>query len=692
MNDQNSDGQTTLRSRRDLLRMSVPAVIGGIATPVIAGAQSPLTPLTPLNRFPRMMQDFVVPRVRDNELTGLKRKQELRTKADAEAYVREVRTKIRACFGPLPGKTPLNPRVTATLDRDTYRLEKVIFDSRPGFPVTGNLYIPKNRNAPSPGVISPCGHYDNAKAHEYYQSYAQGLARMGYVVLIYDPIGQGERLQYADAQLRSPVGAGVLEHLYAGNQQMLTGEVFATWRAWDGIRALDYLLTRPEVDPRHVGVTGNSGGGTVTTWLCALDDRWTMAAPDCFVTTFRRNLENEMPQDIEQYVPRVLSMGLDQDDFIAVMAPRPVILISQEKDFFDVRGTEEAYQRLRHLYKLLGAEQNIAMFTGPSYHGYTRENREAMYRWFNRATGVSTVRTEPAITLEKDETLWCTPRGQVADLKPRTVFSFTREQSQAQARRRGAVGGETLKKAVVETLKLPLVSDPPDANILNRVGGRRYPKPEFANYAVITEPGVSALVYRLSDDRLYSRPPRGQHRAILYVSDLSSDVELREEPLLRELIAAEPGAAFFTCDVRGVGESLPDTCGDNHFFLPYGNDYFYAGHSLMLGRPYVGQKTFDILRVLDWLKTYDHTDIHLVAKGRGAIPATFAALLADTVTQVTLKHALASYTAVAESERYDLPLSCIAPGILQSFDLPDCYRELAAKKLRQIDPRGALEK
>src|SRR5262249_9393919 len=133
----------------------------------------------------------------------------------------------------------------------------------------------------------------NGKAGDTYQAFAQGLARQGYVVLIFDPIGQGERLQYVNDNLQPRMGIGVAEHNYAGNQQVLLGEAFAAWRAWDGIRALDYLLTRPEVDQRHIGITGNSGGGTLTTWLCGLEQRWTMAAPGCFVTTLRRNLENE---------------------------------------------------------------------------------------------------------------------------------------------------------------------------------------------------------------------------------------------------------------------------------------------------------------------------------------------------------------------------------------------------------------
>lgn len=680
-------------SRRELLQLASLSALGLASPPsLLAQTTEQAKALSPLNRFPRMMQDYYVAHVREIEAAGIKRKFALKTKADAQAYVRDVKAKIRSCFGPLPPKTPLNAKVTGTIDRDAYTIEKVIFESRPGFFVTSNLYIPKNRQFPLPGVVGTCGHLANAKAGENYQSFAQGLARLGYVVLIFDPIGQGERLQYPNDKLESKIGNGVQEHLHAGNQQILVGENFPAWRAWDGIRALDYLLTRKEVDPKHIGLTGNSGGGTSATWLCGLDDRWTMAAPDCFVTTARRNLENELPQDTEQYPWQMLARGLDQDDFMAAMAPKPVILIAQEKDFFDVRGTEEAYARLKHLYKLLGAPDNIAMFTGPTYHGYTKENREAMYRFFNRATKISEAQTEPALTLEKDETLVCTTRGQVSELNSRTVFSFTVEKSKALAKTRQRLSGAALQQAITEVLHLPPRTGTPDARILNRVARRQYPTREFTAYAIETEPNAQAIVYRLSDVTHYSRPLTGQKRAVLYVSHLSSDEELRSEPLLRELLASEQGASFYTCDVRGIGESLPNTCGENHFFLPYGNDYFYAGHGLMLDRPYVGQKTFDVLRVLDWLKFYGHTEIHLVAKGRGALPATFAAVLADNVTQVTLKQALTSYTDIAEAEDYQCPLSCLVPGILAKFDLPDCYRALEQKKLRHIEPQRAMLK
>jgi len=688
-------------SRRTLLRLTA-GLAGSIALPAvdrrIASAQQPAADaekLAPLNRFSRMVQEWFVAEVRAAEGKIKERLAALKTKADAEAYVRSVQERVRECFGPQPERTPLNARVTGVAERDTYRIEKVIFESRPNFPVTANLYIPTNRKLPLPGVVGSCGHSATGKAIDAYQSFVQGLARQGYVALIFDPIGQGERLQYVNADLKPRRGIGVSEHLHAGNQQTLVGEAFCAWRAWDGIRALDYLLTRKEVDPAHVGVTGNSGGGTMSTWLLGLEQRWTMGAPACFVTTFRRDLENELPQDTEQCPPRAIALGLDHADFLAAMAPKPVIILAKERDYFDVRGSLETFARLKHLYTLLGQPDNIAIQIGPTEHGYSQENREAMYRWFNRVTGISDAKSEPALTIEKDDVLQCTTRGQVAELKARTVFSFTEEKSKSLAKARGEVSGEKLKTAIADVLKLPKSpAEPPDFRILRPGRARSYPRRFATTYAVETEPGIQALVTRLATASHLSRPPQDARPATLYVSHHSADAELRTEPLVKELLAAgEDDAPFYACDLRGIGESRPDTCGSDQFLNPYGSDYFYSSYSLMLGRPYVGQKTYDLLRVLDWLASHGHREVHLAAKGWGAIPAALAAVLSKSVSQVTLKQGLTSYTAIAESEYYNWPLSSFVPGILAKLDLPDCYRELEnARKLRLIDAQGAVAK
>jgi cephalosporin-C deacetylase-like acetyl esterase/pimeloyl-ACP methyl ester carboxylesterase len=678
-----------ITTRRELLRLSTAAALGaGVAQRL--WAQSDAKELLPLNRFTRMVHEFFDEQIRIALEAGLKRKAALQSRADAEGYVQFVRQKIRESFGPFPEKTPLKPRITGVVERDAYRIEKVLFESRPEFLVTANLYVPKERKLPLPGVVGSCGHSANGKAAGAYQSFAQGLARQGYVVLIFDPIGQGERLQYPNEKLESEVGVGVREHLSCGNQQYLVGEFFGAWRAWDGIRALDYLLSRPEVDPKHVGITGNSGGGTLTMWLTGLEPRWTMSAPSCAVTSFRRNFQNELPTDTEQCPPKILALGLDHDDFLAALAPKPVIIMAQEKDYFDARGSEAAYQRLRKLYALLGAEQNIRLHVGPDEHGYSQPNREAMYGFFNEQTKVAEGKREPELTLEKDETLQVTPRGQVSELSAKTVMDFTQARSKEFWTARSPANLSGLRLILPGALKIhsERPAAPPEYRILRVIGGRKLPKPAFTTYAVETEPGIEAIVYRLTNKAQYSRPTTGSPRCVLYVSHHSADTELRNENWLAELIASQPDVPFYACDVRGIGESRPDTCGVNQFLSPYGNDYFYASNAIMLDRPMPGQRTWDVLRVLDWLASLGHREVHLVALGWGTIPATFAAVLSDTVAKITLKNALTSYHLLAEAEHYAWPLSALPPGILQKCDIADCYRVLEDRDMTMIEPWG----
>ncbi|MGB0581529.1 MAG: alpha/beta hydrolase family protein [Limisphaerales bacterium] len=638
--------------------------------------------LPPFNRFPRMVQEYFVKRLRTHDDEHRRRIMGMRTRGHAEEYVRMVQGKIQQSFGPWPKKTPLKPRVTRVVKRDGYRIENIVFESRPNFLVTANLYLPEKIDKPIPGVVGTCGHSHNGKAAEPYQAFAQGLAKLGYACLIYDPIGQGERLQYLKDDLKSKLRPGTAEHINAGNQQLLVGEFFGSWRAWDGIRALDYLLTRPEIDPKHVGVTGNSGGGTMSNWLAGVEPRWTMAAPSCFVTTFRRNLENELPADSEQCPPDVLGLGLDHCDFLAAMAPKPVVILAKEKDYFDARGAEDAYARLKHLYRLLGKEENVRLFIGSTYHGFSQENREAMYQLFDHATGLKEKRTEPEITIEKDETLWCMPKGQVGEQGSRGIFSFTSAISQRFGRQRQGLRGVRLRSELRKLLNMPEAGDTPEYRIFRPTSSRNYTSRYHLNYAVETEPGIQTVVTKLSDERHYSRPRTAGKKAILYVSHRSADVELREEKWLRNLIQGD--TPVFACDVRGIGESQPGTCRPNSFDSPYGCDYFYASHALMLGEPYVGRRTYDVLRVLDWMASFGHTEVHLVAKAWGAIPGAFASVLSDQVKQVTFQGALKSYAAIAESEMYEWPVAVFVPDVLKKLDLPDCYAELKPKNLKLL--------
>jgi dienelactone hydrolase len=681
-------------SRREMLHLAGGLALSGLGLPSALRGQSPAPAappgIDPYQRFPRMVHEYYVTKVRGIERRGLEKKAALSNQAEAEAYIAEVREKIVKAFAPMPTKkTPLNAKVTGVIERDTYTVEKILFESRPKFYVTANLYLPKNRPGDKvPGVVGSCGHSQNGKCAEAYQSFAQGLARLGTACLIFDPIGQGERSQYVDPAGTLLIKGTTTEHNHAGNQMELVGEFLGSWRAWDGIRALDYLLSRPEIDPQHVGITGNSGGGTMSTWLIGLERRWTMGAPACFVTTWRRNLENELPQDNEQCPPRALAYGLDHDDFLAAMAPKPIIILAQSRDYFDARGSEESYGRLRHLYKLLGAEKNIQLHIGPDEHGYSQPNREAMYRFFNSLTGASEAATEPALVIEEDKTLQCTPTGQVVlDPGSRTVFSFTQAKAERlkNAREAAPLSGAPLKEAVRETLKLPQ-RDPaqaPDYRILRSYGPKRgYPKDHWIHYAVATEPGIHSLCTVLFDaPHVASLPaaPEGEGKVVLWIAEQSADAELREDPTLSELASTQkPGTLLVACDVRGVGESLPVTAGNQpHSY--YGSDYFYAAFANMLGKPYLGGKTHDALRVIDLLASRGWTEIHLAAKGKATLIAGLAACLDDRVKLVTLDNRLESWHSLATEEHYQWPLSHLLFGVLKTWDLPEVWKSLESR-------------
>ena len=619
------------------------------------------------------------------EREALRRRAEARRRVSTKAQLMrlraEVRRKLRECFAPFPKRTPLNARVTGTIERRHYTIEKLIYESRPGFPVTANLYIPKGLTRPCPAVLGACGHAENGKAMQPYQTFVANLARQGYVVLIYDPISQGERIQYPRRAGGAWPRGCCQEHNMMGKQMSLLGEFFGTWRVWDGIRGLDCLLGRPEVDRSRVGVTGNSGGGTLTTFLTALDERFTMAAPSCFVTQYLFNLENERPADSEQCPPGLLGAGLGMADFFIAQIPRPTLLLGQARDYFDRRGLEAVHAELRRLYGILGRAGDVQLFIGPREHGYHRENREAMYRFFNKHAGVRSVAREPKRQrFESDRALCAAPAGQVRRMRNvRRVCDFTRENAAALAGRRKKLSEKALRGRMRKRLKLPKRSGPPHYRVIRVVwngAGRRRTR---AAFAVETEPGVQALVHVCAPEKVIYHFPACPH-ATIYVPHLSA----AEEVSKRRAPRADP---LFAVEVRGIGHLAARTCADDDFFAPYGSDYMYAAHALMLGQSYCGRRVHDLLSVLDLFRANRCRGVHLVGRGLGSVWATFAACLHPLVERVTLHNALLSYHELTQMPVYSWPLSSLLFGVLKDFDLPDCHRLLrAGKKLRIVAP------
>jgi len=624
------------------------------------------------NGYGHMMLDYMVDRVRAMRAERRERLAAVRTPDDVHAYQTHVREAIRTAFAPLPPKTPLNARVTGRIERPTHTIEKVFFESRPGCLVTGNLYLPRDLRAPAPCVVAPCGHTDNGKAGALYQAFCQRLAYSGFVVLIYDPFNQGERDQYALLDDRESVRQSTHAHNMMGKQLELLGESFATWRAWDGIRALDYLLSRPEVDPARVGVTGNSGGGTLSTWLWALDERLTMAAPSCFITTFLHNLENELPADAEQYPYGLLGAGLEMADLLIARAPEPVAILGQHYDYFDRRGHQEACEEVRRVYDVLGApEDRVICFRGPHPHGYHVENQRAMLDFFCLHAGVETRWLKEPEALP-DEDLWATPEGNVVAAGATPVYSLIAARANELSEARPTASLEEMQQSLRNLLALPGDWD--------RVPHYRNLRPGrsgddvVGRYAVETEGTVRAILHKVMDhpERAHALEAEGAVR--LYLPHYSAEEDLANDPWVAQL--CEEGE-LYALDVRGLGESAPDE--DRSFWHPYGVDYMMHGYMAMFGESYLGRRVYDVLRTVTLLRHVGAEDLRLYGRGQGALLALYAAILDPTIASATLSGIPTSYQDWATTPLVDWPAASVLRGALAALDIPECIQALGER-------------
>ncbi|MBM3785005.1 MAG: acetylxylan esterase, partial [Acidobacteria bacterium] len=350
----------------------------------------------------------------------------LRSRTSAEERQKVARERILEVFGGLPGyRGPLNPRTTGTLDAGSYRIEKVMFESLPKYWVTGNLYLPK---APGkhPAVLYAIGHWHEGKPAA--QRMAANLAMQGFVVLAFDPMGQGERYQgYWTKAGVSLVSPGVPQHWTAGTAAILINQTLSSYFVWDGIRALDYLFTRPEVDAERIACTGCSGGGTQSTYISALDSRVKVAAPLCYMQSFDV-LFNGPIGDSEQSPPGFIKSGLDQTDYVEIFAPKPWFIGSTQDDFFTPAGAKPLYEEARNFYEMFGSQERVKWVVGPGGHGTPLEIREGVYEWFTRwlKDGKGDWKEKP-VKMFTNEDLRVTPGGQLAEAS-RDLIDILRDQ------------------------------------------------------------------------------------------------------------------------------------------------------------------------------------------------------------------------------------------------------------------------
>ena len=624
---------------------------------------------------------------------------QIQSRSQAQARVEAIRTHLwRLLGGPLE-RGPLNARVTGSIEGSGFRIEKILYESIPGVVVTANLYLPAAGDPPYPAILAPVGHSNNGKAYESYQRLYQTLAHLGYVVLTYDPWGQGERLQYIDPATGRSRMEPTDEHSMAGRPMVLLGDSLAQYFAWDGIRGVDYLISRPEVDATRIGCTGQSGGGTMTMYLAALEPRIAAAVVN------EGNSENvagphyDPPgavDDAEQNVPGSLPLHLDRGDLLAAAAPRPLLICYTTHDRGETYSpvyddaTDEVCQEAASVYRLLGAAEKISLSASHLPHGLGYTNRLRTCQWFNRwLKGHDEPVAETPFKPFPDAMLNATPTGQVATSLPsRSSTQVNRDRLAAliTTRRTQAPEPEKLRSTLASLLALKPAGGAPKSHVLSSTP---VPGAIVEEFFFETEPGVRTPGWFLRPSSV-KRPT-----VILYLADDCGNSLVKEPGSCNRILAA--GYAICAISPRGSGIARPRfPHGGPNYYNPISLvDERYAWAWLVLGSPVAGQRVHDVLRAIDYLSARSDVDaaqLRLLGSGQAAIAGQMAAFLDTRIHSVLLERSLVSFAAVIKSPDYSLDLSWFVPGILRHLDLPDIAAGLAPRPCwirNGVDANGA---
>jgi len=592
-----------------------------------------------------------------------------------EAHNRELRASLLESIGGLPERTPLNARVTGVIERPGFTVEKTLFESRPGFVVTANLYLPDadRFSPPYAGVLVPCGHAVEAKAHHEYQSMGALLALNGMVALVFDPLDQSERMQY-----RNEDGVGLFHgthmHMQEGVAAILLGEGLIRTFIWDGTRALDYLESRPEVDPERLAVTGNSGGATQTTFLFALDHRLKVAAPSCFVHLLNRQVW-DATGDAEQMIYGQLAIGLEHPSFYLMRAPAPVKILASTHDFFQIDAVWEGFRFIKRHYTDLGFSERADILENNLDHNYDRTQREAAIRWISQwLNGVISDIEEPDLDLFSEEELWATPTGQVLDLEgARSVFDLFRAKLDAHRPERDvswAAGNALEKRETVRAcVGVRAVADIPvpvvlEVDRLDRDGYIVFKR------LLETEEGLYLPILDLRPANPSREPP------LVFLGSEGAALAVGKGSELEQL--AQRGRRIVAVDIRGTGETRQmKQGGQGGFFGTEQADFFSA---YILGESYLGMRVEDILRTVRYAIDSDGENsrpVDLVAEGQVGVAALHAAFLEPgLIGHALLKNSLESWESILINERSYHQLVNAVQGALLLYDLPHLEREL----------------
>lgn len=582
-----------------------------------------------------------------------------------------VRRDLHKHFGEFPERTPLNPKITGKLEYDKYTIEKVIFESQPGFYVTANLYVPKGREFPVPGVVFPLGHSDAGKSRDAYHMSGLGLVMKGYVVLVFDPIGQGERSEYINDKNEWLVHVGVDQHWYVGRPAFLANWTLSGLRTWDGIRAVDYLVSRPEVDENKLAAVGCSGGGQMAMLITAVDERIKV----CAASHPGGPMENAY----------LTGRRLSDKEIYSLIPPRPLRIIVGIESLEEPRH-REYLQDMQLFYEgFRVGKQTAEIDVVPGPHSMNRSNRESAYEWLNKWFDKEKEgKAEDELKVEKEEDLWCTESGN-------TLSSL------------GSETGQTLNaKRAREILNTGKDMNELKENIAKRIGLNFHGinvLPDVKTYELLGIQDLTVEKFSYESEEgiiipsLLIKPEKIKPGSPIYffVSENGKPIGY-QSPNLPFLLAKE-GFIVLTVDVRGTGETSP---------TPSFSSNQYTGYTPMLrvhddlaiqsaefGQTTLGMRTRDILRGIDFLKSREdlkNRKITMVGEGLGGLWAVVAAAYDERINNIVTIGTLPSYMPLLENKYYNNVWGYFwVPGALKDFDIPDLVA-LTSKHQLWIDP------
>jgi len=571
-----------------------------------------------------------------------------------------LRRQLERSWGAMPKKhCPLEPKVLGELKRDGYRVEKLVFQTRPGVLMTANAYVPEGERR-RPAVLCVHGHWRGAKQDPVVQSRCLGLVKLGFFVLVVDAFGAGER------------GVGKALGEYHGEMTAATlwptGLALSGLQVYENMRAVDYLQSRPEVDPQAIGITGASGGGNQTMYAGAYDERFGCVVPTCSVGTYEAYLGAACCMC--EVVPAALAYT-EEWGLLAMVAPRGLMIISATKDAFQFSVGEAAKSlaAAKGIFQLYEKPEHARHAIFESGHDYSRPMREAMYGWMSlhlKGEGDGEPIAEPEFRTEDPEELRCYP----GESRPEAFMTIPRFAA-AEARRLVGSGTapdhrehwESDRQMMIEGLDRVLGNRPEAGTIEvdessdgeshdgEDDGDRRDDRTarKVRTLRFESEPGVTIVAKHFQG--------RGKRRAILL--DLEGMERAAKSAMAQRL--REANWDLVVADLRATGAAAQ--AGD---VVGHAPDHNTAEWSLWIGRPLLGQWAWDVSRLLDAIKASKSSlpdEVAVVGVGPAGLVAVVAAAQDDRITKVATVGTLASF--ITGEPYREQRLGTLVPGMLR---------------------------